>query len=146
METKRKGPSHPLQSLQHELQVCMRSTNRAEIILTPNVQDPLPPGAAYQANANPRCFPVHKSNNARAQHRKLCSASHQSKVNAKERVISNNYFRFVTPGHNSYDELEEIYWNGTVDRTENPIYGADVQGTLIGGILFPNINVSTRYS
>ena len=65
-------------------------------------------------------------------------------MNAKERVISNDYFRFVTPGHNSYDELEEIYWNGTVDRTENPIYGADVQGTLIGGFLFPHINLSTR--
>ena len=124
----------------------MRSTKRAEIILKPNVQDPLPPGAAYQANANPRCFPVHKSNNARAQHRELCSASYQSKVNTIEKGKSSNYSRFVTPGHNSYDELEEIYWNGTVDRTENPIYGADVQGTLIGGILFPNINVSTRYS
>ena len=30
-----------------------------------------------------------------------------------------------------------------MDRTENPIYGADVQGTLIGGFHF-HINVSTR--
>jgi len=39
--------------------------------------------------------------------------------------------RFVTPGHHTYDELEELYWNGTVDRADDPIYGADVQGTLI---------------
>ena len=32
-----------------------------------------------------------------------------------------------------------------MDRTENPIYGADVQGTLIGGSHFL-INVSTRDS
>jgi len=67
-------------------------------------------------------------------------------VNTIEKGKSSNYSRFVTPGHNSYDELEEIYWNGTVDRTENPIYGADVQGTLIGEFLFPHINVSIRES
>ena len=33
-----------------------------------------------------------------------------------------------------------------MDRTENPIYGADVQGTLIGEFLFPHINLSTRNS
>ena len=41
--------------------------------------------------------------------------------------------RFTTPPHQSYEELEQLYWHGTVDRTEDPIYGADVQHTLIGG-------------
>ena len=43
--------------------------------------------------------------------------------------------RFTTPPHQSYEQLEQIYWQGTVDRTEDPIYGADVQHTLIGGKL-----------
>lgn len=35
--------------------------------------------------------------------------------------------RYVTPAHESYDELEDLYWASLVDDTSDPpIYGADV--------------------
>lgn len=40
--------------------------------------------------------------------------------------------RLVTPAHESYDHLEEIYWSyDTIDTADYPIYGADVQSSLI---------------
>jgi len=40
--------------------------------------------------------------------------------------------RYVTPAHQSYDELEKIYWDyDMIDRADDPIYGADTPATLI---------------
>lgn len=40
--------------------------------------------------------------------------------------------RYVTPAHSSYKELEDLYWSyDMIDRAEDPIYGADVQHSLI---------------
>ena len=34
---------------------------------------------------------------------------------------------YVTPAHESYDELEELYWTELInDKSDPPIYGADV--------------------
>jgi len=41
--------------------------------------------------------------------------------------------RHVTPPHESYEELEKLYWsydNDKFDRTDDPVYGADVPQTL----------------
>ena len=39
--------------------------------------------------------------------------------------------KYVTPGHSSYEELEELYWEQNQDASlPSPIYGADVQATL----------------
>ena len=46
-----------------------------------------------------------------------------------------NFARYVTPAHESYDQLEQIYWSyDTIDKADDPIYGADVQESLIGGV------------
>jgi jumonji domain-containing protein 2 len=43
-------------------------------------------------------------------------------------AISNKY---VTPAHNSWEELEELYWKQNLDdKAAAPIYGADVCDTL----------------
>ena len=40
--------------------------------------------------------------------------------------------RQVTPAHESYEELERLYWSyDLIDRSDDPIYGADVPATLI---------------
>jgi len=40
--------------------------------------------------------------------------------------------RYVTPPHESYDQLDDIYWSyDMIDRADDPIYGADVPATLI---------------
>jgi len=39
--------------------------------------------------------------------------------------------RYMTPSHNSYEELEELYWKQNLDdKSAAPIYGADVCDTL----------------
>ena len=44
----------------------------------------------------------------------------------------NKSFRYVTPPHESYDQLDDIYWSyDMIDRADDPIYGADVPATLI---------------
>merc|ERR1712048_606990 len=36
--------------------------------------------------------------------------------------------KYLTPPHNSYEELEELYWKENLDETKlAPIYGADVE-------------------
>ena len=41
-------------------------------------------------------------------------------------------YRLVTPGHESYEELERLYWSyHLIDRSDDPIYGADVPASLI---------------
>lgn len=43
-------------------------------------------------------------------------------------AISNKY---MTPAHNSYEELEELYWKENIDdKSAAPIYGADVCDTI----------------
>jgi len=40
--------------------------------------------------------------------------------------------RYVTPAHQSYEDLEAQYWSyDTLDRSDDPIYGADVPKSLI---------------
>lgn len=40
--------------------------------------------------------------------------------------------RYVTPAHQSYEDLEAQYWSyDKLDRSDDPIYGADVPRTLI---------------
>lgn len=40
--------------------------------------------------------------------------------------------RYVTPPHESYEQLDDIYWSyDLIDRTDDPIYGADVPASLI---------------
>jgi len=40
--------------------------------------------------------------------------------------------RYVTPPHESYEQLDEIYWSyDLIDRSDDPIYGADVPASLI---------------
>ena len=42
------------------------------------------------------------------------------------------FLRQVTPSHESYEELERLYWSyDLIDRSDDPIYGADVPATLI---------------
>ena len=39
--------------------------------------------------------------------------------------------KYLTPAHNSYEELEELYWKQNLDdKAMPPIYGADVCDTL----------------
>ena len=39
----------------------------------------------------------------------------------------------MTPAHESYEELEGLYWSyHLIDRSDDPIYGADVPASLIG--------------
>lgn len=39
--------------------------------------------------------------------------------------------RHVTPPHESYEELEKIYWSyDNIDSTDDPVYGADVPQTM----------------
>ena len=41
-------------------------------------------------------------------------------------------FRHVTPPHQSYEELERLYWSyDLIDRSDDPLYGADVPASLI---------------
>lgn len=40
--------------------------------------------------------------------------------------------RYVTPAHQSYEELEKLYWSyDDIDSRDDPLYGADVPGSLI---------------
>merc|ERR1712079_458849 len=39
--------------------------------------------------------------------------------------------KYLTPAHNSYEELEELYWRENQDETKlAPIYGADVEQSI----------------
>ena len=49
---------------------------------------------------------------------------------------------YVTPAHNSYEELEELFWKDLLnDKALPPIYGADVCDSITDkvGLVFPGL-------
>ena len=45
--------------------------------------------------------------------------------------------KYVTPPHESYDQLETMYWNLLLDdKSDPPIYGADVCDSITDPVTF----------
>ena len=66
-------------------------------------------------------------------------ASHSSlaglTVEAYRKLATNP--TYVTPSHETYDELEDMYWDKLIDETSvPPIYGADVCESITDKVTF----------